>query len=146
MEDEKTNEQKTGALERITNVHQHSPKLNKMSRPLEVSVVTQLAKKECVPCKGGVPPLKGKEIDDLYSQLGADWKVVDAHHLEKEFKFKNFRRALEFTNRVGELAEAQGHHPDIYLTWGKVKLTVWTHKIDGLTESDFVFAAKVEEL
>ncbi|RJQ72231.1 MAG: 4a-hydroxytetrahydrobiopterin dehydratase [Desulfobacteraceae bacterium] len=109
-------------------------------------MVTELAKKECVPCKGGVPPLKGKELDELYSQLGADWKIVDSHHLEKEFKFKNFRQALDFTNRVGELAEAQGHHPDIYLTWGKVKMTIWTHKIDGLTESDFVFAAKVEGL
>jgi 4a-hydroxytetrahydrobiopterin dehydratase len=109
-------------------------------------MATELAKRECVPCKGGVPPLKEKEINELYSQLGADWKVVDAHHLEKEFKFKNFRQALDFTNRVGELAEVQGHHPDIFLTWGKVKLTIWTHKIDGLTESDFVFAAKVEQL
>jgi 4a-hydroxytetrahydrobiopterin dehydratase len=109
-------------------------------------MATELAKRECVPCKGGVPPLKEKEINELFSQLGADWKVVDAHHLEKEFKFKNFRQALDFTNRVGELAEDQGHHPDIFLTWGKVKLTIWTHKIDGLTESDFVFAAKVEQL
>jgi 4a-hydroxytetrahydrobiopterin dehydratase len=109
-------------------------------------MVTELVKKECVPCKGGVPPLKGKEIDELYDQLGADWKVVDAHHLEKEFKFKNFRQALDFTIRVGELAEAQGHHPDIYLAWGRVKLMIWTHTIDGLTESDFIFAAKVEEL
>ena len=109
-------------------------------------MVTELAKKECVPCKGGVPPLKGKELNELYAQLGADWKVVDVHHLEKEFKFNNFRQALDFTNKVGELAESQGHHPDIFLSWGKVKLMIWTHKIDGLTESDFVFAAKVEEL
>jgi 4a-hydroxytetrahydrobiopterin dehydratase len=109
-------------------------------------LVTELAKKECVPCKGGVPPLKGKELDELYSQLGADWKVVDSHHLEKEFKFGNFRQALDYTNKVGELAEAQGHHPDIFLSWGRVKLKVWTHKIDGLTESDFIFAAKVEQL
>lgn len=104
--------------------------------------MSELAAKECVPCKGGVPPLKGKEITTLQEQLGGGWKVVQEHHLEKEYQFKNFRDALAYTNRVGELAEAQGHHPDIYLAWGKVKLTVWTHKIDGLTESDFVFAAK----
>ena len=72
--------------------------------------------------------------------------VIDEHHLEKKYKFSNFRQALAFTNQVGELAETEGHHPDIYLAWGKVKLTVWTHKIDGLTESDFIFAAKVDEL
>jgi 4a-hydroxytetrahydrobiopterin dehydratase len=105
-----------------------------------------LAAKECVPCKGGVPPLKGRELSDLHQRLGNGWQVINEHHLEKEYKFKNFREALAFTNRVGELAEAQGHHPDIYLAWGKVKLSVWTHKIDGLTESDFVFAAKADKL
>ena len=105
-----------------------------------------LAEKECVPCKGGVPPLKGNELSKLKNELDPGWKVVNDHHLEREYKFKDFREALDFTNRVGELAEAQGHHPDIYLAWGKVKLTIWTHKIDGLTESDFVFAAKVDQL
>jgi 4a-hydroxytetrahydrobiopterin dehydratase len=71
---------------------------------------------------------------------------VDEHHLHKSFKFKDFREALDFTNSVGELAEAQGHHPDIYLAWGKVEITLWTHKIDGLTESDFVMAAKIQRL
>jgi 4a-hydroxytetrahydrobiopterin dehydratase len=93
-----------------------------------------------------VPPLKGEELARLASQLNAGWQVLNEHHLEREFKFKNFSEALDFTNKVGELAEAQGHHPDIYLAWGKVKLTLWTHKIDGLTESDFVFAAKVDRL
>lgn len=105
-----------------------------------------LAQKECVPCKRGVPPLKGDELARTQSELGHDWKVVNEHHLEREFKFENFRKALDFTNKVGELAEQQNHHPDIYLAWGKVKLTLWTHKIDGLTESDFVFAAKVNQL
>jgi len=109
-------------------------------------MTNELAKKQCIPCKGGVPPLKGEDLAKLRQQLAGNWMVVDEHHLEKEFKFKNFRQALAFTNQVGELAEAQGHHPDIYLAWGKVKLTVWTHKIDGLTESDFIFAAKVEAL
>jgi 4a-hydroxytetrahydrobiopterin dehydratase len=105
-----------------------------------------LAEKECVPCKGGVPPLKGAELAKLARELQPGWQTVDEHQLEREFKFKNFREALDFTNKVGELAEAQGHHPDIYLAWGKVKVTLWTHKIDGLTESDFIMAAKVDRL
>jgi len=104
--------------------------------------MSDLALKECVPCKGGVPPLGGEALDRLREELGGDWRVVDGHHLEKEYKFPDFRAALDFTNRVGELAEGQGHHPDIFLAWGKVRVTIWTHKIDGLTESDFVFAAK----
>jgi 4a-hydroxytetrahydrobiopterin dehydratase len=71
--------------------------------------------------------------------------VIDEHHLEKAYPFKDFREALAFTNRVGELAEEQSHHPDIHLAWGKVRLTIWTHKIDGLTESDFIFAAKADQ-
>ena len=105
-----------------------------------------LAEKQCVPCQGGVPPLKGSALGQLAAQLGRGWKVANDHHLEKEYKFKNFRDALAFTNRVGELAEAQGHHPDIYLAWGQVRLTIWTHKVDGLTESDFVLAAKADQL
>jgi 4a-hydroxytetrahydrobiopterin dehydratase len=108
--------------------------------------MSDLAAKDCVPCKGGVPPLKGEALRELQGQLGSDWQVVDEHHLEKTYRFKNFREALDFTDRVGELAERQGHHPDIYLAWGKVKLSIWTHKIDGLTESDFVLAAKADRL
>jgi 4a-hydroxytetrahydrobiopterin dehydratase len=108
--------------------------------------MSELAQKQCVACKGGVPPLAGEELASLARQLNAGWQVVQEHQLEREFKFSNFRQALQFTNRVGELAEAQNHHPDIYLASGKVKLTLWTHKIDGLTESDFVFAAKVDQL
>jgi 4a-hydroxytetrahydrobiopterin dehydratase len=108
--------------------------------------MSDLAQKECVPCKGGVPPLKGDDLKALAGQLGGGWQVIGEHHLEREFKFKDFRAALDFTNRVSELAETQNHHPDIYLAWGKVKLTLWTHKIDGLTESDFVFASKVNKL
>ena len=106
--------------------------------------MSELAKLQCVPCKGGVPALKGNDLLNLLKKLNHDWQVMDEHHLEKEYRFKNFRDALAFTVSVGELAEAQGHHPDIYLAWGKVKLTVWTHKIDGLTESDFIFAARAE--
>ncbi len=106
--------------------------------------MSELAKKECVPCRGGVPPLEGEAIKSLLDQLGNEWKTADDHHLEKEYRFKDFREAMGFAVKVGELAEAQGHHPDIYLSWGKVKLTIWTHKIDGLTESDFVLAAKAD--
>lgn len=105
-----------------------------------------LASKECVPCKGGVPPLAGEALDGLLAELGGGWRVVDGHHLEKEFGFADFVEALAFTNRIGELAEAQAHHPDIHLSWGKVRLEIWTHTIDGLTESDFVWAAKAERL
>ena len=108
--------------------------------------MSALAEKECVPCKGGVPPLKGEELRRLAAQLNPAWQVVDEHHLERDYKFKNFREALDFTNRVGELAEKVNHHPDIYLAWGKVKLTLWTHSIDALSEGDFIFAAKVDKL
>ena len=107
--------------------------------------MNELADGICIPCKGGVPPLKGEKLFLLYEKLGNNWKMIDEHHLEKEFLFDDFRKALEFTNRVGELAENQNHHPDIYLAWGKVRLTIWTHKIDGLTESDFIFAAKSDQ-
>lgn len=105
-----------------------------------------LASKQCIPCKGGVPPLAGAELDELLAQLADGWRVVDEHHLEKEFRFGNFVDALAFTNRIGELAEEQSHHPDLHLAWGKVRVEIWTHKIDGLTESDFVWAAKAENL
>jgi 4a-hydroxytetrahydrobiopterin dehydratase len=107
--------------------------------------MSELARKECIPCRGGVPPLNGSGIETLLGQLGEGWRAVDEHHLEKEYAFEDFRQALEFTNRIGELAENQGHHPDIHLAWGKVKLVIWTHKIDGLTESDFILAAKADE-
>ena len=89
--------------------------------------------------------MKGAKLDDLLEKLKNDWKIIKEHHLEKEYSFKNFKEALNFTIKVGELAENQDHHPDIFLAWGKVKLTIWTHKIDGLTESDFIFAAKADK-
>ena len=107
--------------------------------------MTDLAKKTCIPCRGGVPPLKGAQLEDLQDKLKNDWKIINEHHLEKEYSFKKFKEALDFTVKVGELAENQDHHPDIFLAWGKVKLTIWTHKIDGLTESDFIFAAKADK-
>ena len=106
--------------------------------------MSELAEGTCLPCRGGVPPLKGEELDALQEKLGNGWQIINEHHLEKEYIFADFRQALDFTVKVGELAENQGHHPDIYLAWGKVKLIIWTHKIDGLTESDFILGAKVD--
>ncbi len=80
------------------------------------------------------------------AELGNDWQVIKGHHLEKEYSFQNFAEALAFTNKVGALAEEIFHHPDIFLTWGKVKIRIWTHKIDGLNEADFIFAAKADAL
>ncbi len=105
-----------------------------------------LATRDCVPCKGGVPPLKGEALQTIFAALRNDWTVVNEHHLEKDYRFRNFKEALAFTNRVGELAEQVHHHPDIHLAWGRVKLVLWTHKIDGLTESDFVFAARADRI
>ena len=103
-----------------------------------------LAKEKCVPCRGGVPALQGEELRELARTLGGHWSVVGEHHLEKEFHFPDFAKALAFTNAIGAVAEAEGHHPDIQLAWGKVRVTIWTHKIDGLTRSDFVLAAKID--
>jgi len=107
--------------------------------------MTDLASKHCVPCRGGVPPLAGKELESISVQV-PDWKVVDGHHITKTFKFPDFRQALAFVNKAGEIAEEQGHHPDILLSWGKAEVTTWTHAINGLTESDFILAAKIDRL
>src|SRR5215212_10144132 len=107
--------------------------------------MSELAGRQCVPCRGGVPPLGDEEIERLLAQLDG-WDVVSGHHLKKSFRFKDFSEALAFVNRVGLLAEEQGHHPDIYFGWGHADITIWTHKIDGLTESDFILAAKIDEL
>lgn len=106
----------------------------------------KLSQKSCIPCRGGVPVLTGDDLKKLHEQLGESWKVIHEHHLEKEYAFKNFKDALSFVNAVGAIAEKEGHHPDIYLSWGKAKIQIWTHKIDGLTESDFILAAKVDQL
>lgn len=107
--------------------------------------MTDLASKQCVPCRGGVPPLKGAELAAMSAQLPG-WEVVNEHHITKSWKFPDFAAALAFVNKVGALAEEQGHHPDIFLAWGRADVTIWTHKIDGLTESDFILAAKIERI
>jgi 4a-hydroxytetrahydrobiopterin dehydratase len=107
--------------------------------------MSELASRDCVPCRGGVPPLAGEEIKKLQSKVEG-WGVVNEHHLRKEYKFEDFKEAQSFVNRVGQLAEEQGHHPDICFGWGRAEITIWTHKIDGLTESDFILAAKIDAL
>jgi 4a-hydroxytetrahydrobiopterin dehydratase len=107
--------------------------------------MSELSSRQCVPCRGGVPPLEREQIENFQSQL-KEWDVVDQHHLRKLYQFANFREAQVFVNKVGDLAEEQGHHPDIYFGWGKAEITIWTHKIDGLTESDFILAAKIDEI
>jgi 4a-hydroxytetrahydrobiopterin dehydratase len=105
--------------------------------------MSDLAQRKCVPCEGGVAALKGDDLRQLYAQLDG-WTLVNEHHLEKEYRFKDFVSALAFVNELGEVAEAEGHHPDIFLTWGKVKVTLWTHSIGGLSENDFILASKAD--
>ena len=110
--------------------------------------MSTLADKTCIPCKGGVPPLKGEELAEIQHQLPerAQWNIVHEHHLVRTYNFPDFKSALAFVNRVGAIAEEQGHHPDILLGWGKAEITTWTHAVDGLTESDFILAAKIDRL
>ena len=106
--------------------------------------MNELAAKKCPPCDEG-KALGKEQAQELQKKLGQGWQVVNGHHLEKMYKFKDFREALNFTNQIGEIAEKVGHHPDIYLTWGKVRVEIFTHSANGLTENDFVLAAKFEE-
>lgn len=108
--------------------------------------MSDLASKECIPCRGGVPPLEGDALAELEEELGGDWEVVDGHHLEKTYRFDDFQQALDFTNRIGALAEEVDHHPEICLGWGKVHVELFTHKIGGLAEADFIWAAKADRL
>jgi 4a-hydroxytetrahydrobiopterin dehydratase len=107
--------------------------------------VSELASKQCVPCQGGVPALKGDQITPLLDQLDG-WQVKDEHHLTKGYTFPDFVTTLAFVNKVGAVAEDEGHHPDIRFTWGMARIDIWTHKIDGLTESDFILAAKIDKI
>jgi 4a-hydroxytetrahydrobiopterin dehydratase len=107
---------------------------------------SELAKQECKSCESGTPPLKGDALKQMQSRLGGGWKVLDEQRLEKQFKFPDFLHALEFVNRVGEVAEEQNHHPDIYFTYGQARIQIWTHSAQGLTENDFILAAKIDEL
>ncbi len=110
--------------------------------------MSTLANRACVPCKGEVPPLKGEKLEAIRKELAEPekWKINGEHHIIRSFKFPDFKSALVFVNRVGAIAEELGHHPDINLAWGKVEITIWTHTIEGLSESDFILAAKIEQI
>ena len=105
-----------------------------------------LADKQCVPCRGGVPPLEPAKVRELLGQLEQGRTLNDDGHIERLYEFKNFAEALAFVNKVGTIAENEGHHPDLYLAWGRCKVEIWTHKIHGLTESDFYLAAKTDRV
>ena len=107
--------------------------------------MSDLAARKCEPCESGTGALKGDDLRKLFGQLEG-WNLVNEHHLEKEYRFKDFAEALAFVNRLGEVAEREGHHPDIFLTWGKVTVTLWTHSVGGLSENDFILAAKADQV
>ena len=109
-------------------------------------MIKELKEKKCRPCEGEVEPLQGEELREMAKQLSEGWQIVEEHHIKKTYEFDDFRKALDFTNRVGEVAEEEGHHPDIFLTWGKVEIKIFTHNIDGLTENDFILAAKADQV
>lgn len=113
---------------------------------MSTAMSSELAKKECKACEGGVLALKGDALKQLQNQLNNGWQVLNEQKLEKQFKFPDFRQALAFVNRVAEIAEEQGHHPDIFFTWGQARIQIWTHSVKGLTENDFILAAKISEV
>ena len=103
-----------------------------------------LLSRHCSPLPEGSPTLKGEALEHYVQAVSDHWKVVDGHHLEGTFEFDDFMGALEFTNEVGRIAEAEGHHPEITLTWGEASVRIWTHSIDGLSENDFILAARID--
>ncbi len=106
----------------------------------------KLSEKKCIPCEGGIPPLSEEECESMLKMIDGNWEVISIHHLEREWSFDDFISALEFTNRLGKICEDEGHHADFEIGWGRVKVRIFTHKIDGLTESDFILASKFDKV
>ena len=102
--------------------------------------------KKCIPCEGGVPPLSEKESNNLLDKINDGWQLIENHHIERTWKFSDFQKALNFVNMAGAICEEENHHADFEIGWGRAKALIWTHKIDGLTESDFILAAKLDSL
>jgi 4a-hydroxytetrahydrobiopterin dehydratase len=127
-------------------LHGFSLEISKFNFRKGVGLVIDLSRKKCVPCEGGVKPIKGEDLEPFISQISNRWKVIDGHHIQAIYLFQDFIQALDFTNEVGKLAEEEGHHPDIHLSWGRVEVLIWTHAIDGLSENDFILAAKIDKL
>ncbi len=113
---------------------------------MENNEVCSLENKSCIPCQGGVPPLSSKETDTFLKELKGTWKLNTQGHLSRDFVFDNFMKALDFANKIAPIAEKEGHHPDLTVAWGKCGVEIWTHKINGLTESDFILAAKINAI
>jgi 4a-hydroxytetrahydrobiopterin dehydratase len=106
---------------------------------------SELAQKRCVPCEGGTPPLTGVQVEPLLRQLDG-WEVVEGKKLTKSFRFGNFVEAVDFVNKITPVAEAEGHHPDLVVRWGEVRVELWTHAVGGLSENDFIMAAKIDQV
>lgn len=105
-----------------------------------------LAQKRCIPCEGNVPPLTQEQAQKLMQELN-DWSLIDeAHLLAKSFRFKDFVKTMEFVNKIAAIAEEEGHHPDLTVTYGAVTVELMTHAIGGLSENDFILAAKIDQL
>lgn len=113
---------------------------------MDTQTKSGLAEKKCVPCEGNVPPLGEKEIEEFVKEIADDWKVIDNKKLIREFSFVNFKHTMDFVNKVADIAEQEGHHPDMHVSYGDVKVELWTHSIGGLSENDFILAAKIDRL
>lgn len=111
-----------------------------------MSVTSLLANKKCIPCQGGRPPMAKKEAHTFLSQLQDNWQINNAGHLYKAYYFKDFKEAMDFANKIAIIAEQEAHHPDLAISWGTCAIEIWTHKIDGLSESDFILAAKIDTI
>ncbi|HVT02688.1 MAG TPA: 4a-hydroxytetrahydrobiopterin dehydratase [Thermoanaerobaculia bacterium] len=105
-----------------------------------------LARKHCEPCRGGMPSLDQAHAAELLTKIGGGWRIIDDHHLNHQFSFPDFKTALRFVNRVGAIAEEEGHHPDLALGYGRVSVDIWTHAAGGLTDNDFILAAKIDAI
>jgi len=107
--------------------------------------MSELAKKRCVPCEGGIAAFTPTQAEKMLKELNPDWILIDeARLLVKEFQFKNFADAMAFATKVGEIAEQESHHPDLNIGWGRVAIELTTHAINGLSENDFILAAKID--
>ena len=105
-----------------------------------------LASKKCIPCEVGTPPLAADKAQEYVAHLALGWEVVESKRIKKEFKFKGFMDAMAFVNKVAAIAEEEGHHPDIYIFYNLVRIELWTHAVNGLSENDFIIAAKIDQL
>lgn len=129
----------------VVDLNGHLNKDNKTQNAMD-SQIEKLSGRKCKACSKETPPLQGNALKRYFDELNTGWDLREEHYLERTYRFKNFRQALNFTTKIGEMSEEEGHHPEINLTWGKVKVTVYTHAINALSENDFIWAAKSDEI